>query len=329
MRALHRSRLKSQRISRLPCLNQEINAIHLSARVRETLLFLMIVSGARAPDLPESVRDAVSTPENFVCTGMLGNAPLNLKYMIRQLRGFGAEFNGEKFSAIIMRFEKMATTPRATVLMFMSAKIVCAGCKDEYGALYLMSIVAREVKRRCEIPVKLTNFRVQNVVGCMRLSFNIDMPYLCNTVLPGAAYEPRQFPGAIFKSWLTCLIFPHANVVITGAHSIEEIQKMARELAIKLYAARPAAAAAATIAERRVRPIAPGPVFVSMKSDEVRYQQQEEKPVIIPIAEISEKHMDAHALADLLYPPQKKQRRVHPALAQAVKLEDMPEGDFN
>ncbi len=194
---------------------------------------------SRAPALPETVRDPVATPENLVCTANVGTS-LNLEQMITHLRDIGGELNKGKFAAIILRFAKEALYPRATLLVFSSGKMVCTGCKCVEGAILVMTKVVTAVRELCGIRcAELRGFRVQNVVGCLRLNVPIDLDELRSNVLPASSYEPSSFPGVIYKKdKIAFLIFMPGSAVITGATSLEAMQEAAKAIAPQLYRAR-------------------------------------------------------------------------------------------
>src|SRR5271169_6694813 len=212
--------------------------------------------------VPDTVSDPVATPENLVCTANVGTQ-LILEHLVKSLRAIGAELNRGKFAAIILRFGKEALYPRATLLVFSSGKMVCTGCKCREGAVLIMAKVVRQIKERGRIAAsRLCGFRVQNVVGCLRLNIPINLKELCLNVLPAASYEPSSFPGVIYKyhGKIVFLIFFPGSAVITGATSLVEMQDAARFITPQLYRARllpapipeaEAAAAAAAVGTKK------------------------------------------------------------------------------
>lgn len=191
------------------------------------------------PRLPDTVSDPIATPENLVCTANVGTQ-LSLEHMIKLLRAIGGELNRGKFAAIILRFGKESLYPRATMLVFSSGKMVCTGCKCVEGAVLLMEKVVRQIRQRCGIAcAELRGFRVQNVVGCLRLNIPLDLELLRLHVLPAASFEPTSFPGVIYKrDRIAFLIFFPGSAVITGATSLPEMREAARFIAPLLYKAR-------------------------------------------------------------------------------------------
>lgn len=232
--------------------------------------------------LPDTVSDPVATPENLVCTANVGTQ-LNLEHMIKSLRAIGGELNRGKFAAIILRFGKEPLYPRATLLVFSSGKMVCTGCKCVEGAILVMSKVVEQIRRRCGIAcAELRGFRVQNVVGCLRLNIPIDLDELRLHVLPAASFEPTSFPGVIYKrDRIVFLIFFPGSAVITGATSLEEMQAAARFIAPQLYRARvvPKVTGPSSSGKRKGAP-APTKKLVAVKDEEMEMLLAAERDIV-------------------------------------------------
>lgn len=78
--------------------------------------------------------------------------------------------------------------------------------------------------------MKLSDFKIQNIVGSHDVGFNIKLETLLSrTVESGqkdCRYEPELFPGLIFrmaKPKVVLLIFASGKIVLTGAKDREEI----------------------------------------------------------------------------------------------------------
>ncbi len=74
----------------------------------------------------------------------------------------------QRFSAVIMRIRE----PKATALIFSSGKMVITGAKSEENAQTASRKFA-SVLSKLEFPVKLTDFKIQNMVGSCDVKFPI------------------------------------------------------------------------------------------------------------------------------------------------------------
>lgn len=197
-----------------------------------------------ARDVPISVSQPIATIENFVCTGdlFLGREgeQIDLAMVAKFLRSYGAEYNEDRFAAVILRNGKAPRSPRGTILLFGSLKFVVTGTKSPWGALLCMRRLARVFQKTLGYKqCRINTFVIQNIVGCTRLNFELDLSYLWLGVLPGASYEPESFPGVIYKKGrIVFLIFFMAKIVITGGTTEEDITDGAKFIAQKCWEAR-------------------------------------------------------------------------------------------
>ncbi|KAG8391370.1 hypothetical protein BUALT_Bualt01G0180700 [Buddleja alternifolia] len=139
------------------------------------------------------------------------------------LRARNAEYNPKRFAAVMMRIRE----PKTTALIFASGKIVCTGAKSEQDSRIATRKYARIIQK-LGFPVKLSGFKIQNIVGSCDVNFPIRLETLVYNSHIGAysRYEPEVFPGLIYKMKnprISVLVFASGKVVITGAKVKEDI----------------------------------------------------------------------------------------------------------
>lgn len=81
--------------------------------------------------------------------------------------------------------------------------------------------------RKCsEASVKITEFKIQNMVGTCDVKFPVSLEKLALEHHKFSTYEPELFPGLIYRMKnpkLVILLFVTGRLVITGARSQKDI----------------------------------------------------------------------------------------------------------
>lgn len=127
-------------------------------------------------------------------------------------------------------------SPKATVLIFASGKLVCTGVRLPRNIpVVVKKIISKIEKANIEIKnepiVKIENIVVR---GDFHQSINLDITSL---LLTSAIYEPEVFPGLIYKITdpkICFLIFSSGKIIVTGSNDEEIIKKSVKKLAITL-----------------------------------------------------------------------------------------------
>ncbi|KAK6143682.1 hypothetical protein DH2020_024030 [Rehmannia glutinosa] len=159
--------------------------------------------------------------QNIVSTVNL-DCKLNLQSIAS--KALNAEYNPNRFSAVIMRIKE----PKTTALIFKSGKVVCTGAKTEEASKIAARKFARIVQK-LGFPVNFVNFRIQNIVASCDVRFVIrleSMAATCSDEEHSAVYEPELFPGLIYRtnnSKVVILVFASGKIVIAGAKVEEDI----------------------------------------------------------------------------------------------------------
>ena len=137
------------------------------------------------------------------------------------LKAKNAEYNPNRFAAVIMRIKE----PKTTALIFSSGKMVCTGARTEEESRQASRIYAKIILK-LGFPVKFTEFTVQNIVASYDVKFPIRLEGLARKNLKFCSYEPEMFPGLIFhmiEPRIVLLIFVSGKIVLTGAKNREDI----------------------------------------------------------------------------------------------------------
>lgn len=118
--------------------------------------------------------------------------------------------------------------PKTTALIFASGKMVCTGAKSEEMSETASKQYANNIRKVSTMnkEVKLTDFKIQNIVGSHDVGFQIKLESLRRASENIATYEPEMFPGLIFRMQdpkVVLLIFSSGKIVLTGAKKREQI----------------------------------------------------------------------------------------------------------
>ena len=150
------------------------------------------------------------TVQNVVATGDVGP---RLPLLTISQRLTNAVYNPSKFKAVILRLR----SPRTTVLLFASGKIVITGAKTEMDSLAAGRLTARRL-RRLGLPAKLSNHTVQMMAASFNLGRRIRIEEFHAEHRARSRLEPEIFAGLIYKMGkTTALVFHTGKGIITGA----------------------------------------------------------------------------------------------------------------
>ncbi|XP_022747678.1 TATA-box-binding protein 2-like [Durio zibethinus] len=162
----------------------------------------------------------VSTIENVVSVVNLG-CKLDLKAIA--LLAPNAEYNPQKFAAVMIRIKETKTT----ALIFSSGKMVCTGAKTEQQSRLAARKHARIIQK-LGFDVKFKDFKIHNIVAAYDFRFPINLIRLANSHFKFSVYEPELFPGLIYRmkqSKIMIMVFSSGKIAIAGAQKRDEILK--------------------------------------------------------------------------------------------------------
>lgn len=127
-------------------------------------------------------------------------------------------------------------SPKATVLIFASGKMVCTGVRLPRNIPVVVKKIISKIEK-ADIDIKNEPIvKIENIVvrGDFHQSINLDITSL---LLTSAIYEPEVFPGLIYKITdpkICFLIFSSGRIIVTGSNDEEIIKKSVKKLAITL-----------------------------------------------------------------------------------------------
>ena len=127
-------------------------------------------------------------------------------------------------------------SPKATVLIFASGKLVCTGVRLPRNIPVVVKKIISKIEK-ADIEIKNEPIvKIENIVvrGDFHQSINLDITSL---LLTSAIYEPEVFPGLIYKITdpkICFLIFSSGKIIVTGSNDEEIIKKSVKKLSITL-----------------------------------------------------------------------------------------------
>jgi len=122
--------------------------------------------------------------------------------------------------------------PKSTALIFASGKIVITGTKDEESTKIAAQIFVKEIDTLGFHSVQFLNFRITNIVASAQLPFR--PPLFNDQFLPAnkmklVDYEPELFPGLVYRTGITVIVFRSGKVIMTKAKTREQIYNVYSE----------------------------------------------------------------------------------------------------
>jgi transcription initiation factor TFIID TATA-box-binding protein len=163
------------------------------------------------------------TINNIVATANIGT-PVDLKTIAMRIRN--AEYRPAQFPAVFVRILVPAS---ATVMIFAGGALVCTGGKSVHDARMALRKVCAVIRKVCSSDsIQCRDFNVRTVVAHVDLRFPVRLESLALTHPECATYEPEIFPGLVYRMpqpKLTLTIFTSGKVNVTGAKTIEDIQR--------------------------------------------------------------------------------------------------------
>ncbi|MCO5562384.1 hypothetical protein L7F22_016011 [Adiantum nelumboides] len=143
---------------------------------------------------------------NVVSTASVGRR-LDLKTIV--LRARNAEYNPQRFTAVVMRIRD----PKATVSIFSTGKLVCTGAKSvEQSHLALRKVPT--------LLYSYKDFKVKNIMATVDVQFALRLESLSNALSDFASYEPELFSGLFYRMRqpkLTLGLFVTGKIIVAGA----------------------------------------------------------------------------------------------------------------
>lgn len=170
--------------------------------------------------------------QNIVATVDLCVKIDNLEIIAQKVNN--AEYNPQRFAAVIMRIRE----PKTTALVFRTGKMVVTGAKSlnasKVAARKYVSIIN---KAGFNAVFSEAHYKVQNMTATVTMGFPIRLEALIYAYPNISTYEPELFPGLIFRMQdpkVVFLVFVSGKVVVTGVKSeeiiVDSIKKLYNQL---------------------------------------------------------------------------------------------------
>ena len=117
--------------------------------------------------------------------------------------------------------------PKGTILCFNTGKVILIGGQTEreaeVTAMQAFIMIEKLLNRK---DLKMTRFRVTNVVANAAVGFEIDLVKLC--LDKDVAIKNDRFPGIVYKGISkvirSVLVFASGKMVLTGAGSLDALE---------------------------------------------------------------------------------------------------------
>lgn len=159
--------------------------------------------------------------ENVVATSSM-ETKLDLKTISKILDG--SEYDPEIFPGLVYRM----TSPKTSILLFGSGKVVCTGGKTVEDAVAGINKVKDRLNENGIETAEEPEVTVQNLVATCDIGAVLDLNMTAISLgLERVEYEPEQFPGLVYRVKGSCavlLLFCSGKIVCTGGKNIKDLE---------------------------------------------------------------------------------------------------------
>lgn len=173
----------------------------------------------KTSDLSEPINLFIN---NVVCSYST-RCHLNLRRIATE--GMHVEYKKEN-GMVNMKLRK----PYTTATIWSSGKVTCAGAKTEQDAYKAARRYCR-LLQRMQFKVKMTNYRVVNVLATCNMPFGVDISRLAEKYQKECSYEPELHPGATYKIKdlkVTLKLFTTGSITLTSPSVLVAQQAISR-----------------------------------------------------------------------------------------------------
>lgn len=128
------------------------------------------------------------------------------------------EYYPKRFPGLVFRIP----SPRSTMLLFKTGKVICTGVKEKDNTIKAIEIFLKRFKLDQQVEID-----VQNLVISVDFKYNVELEALANSI-PRAIYEPEQFPGIIYRNLeprAVFLIFISGKSICVGTKDLADAFK--------------------------------------------------------------------------------------------------------
>lgn len=149
-----------------------------------------------ANDIPITIKtDSITEPINLFVNNVVCSYSTRCHLNLRRIAMEGMHVEYKKENGMVnMKLRK----PYTTATIWSSGKVTCAGAKTEKDA-YIAARRYCRLLQKMQFKVKMTNYRVVNVLSTCNMPFSMDISRLAERYQKECSYEPELHPGATFK----------------------------------------------------------------------------------------------------------------------------------
>ena len=131
------------------------------------------------------------------------------------------KYNPDEFSGLTLKINK----PKTAVLILPSGKTICTGAKNiEDAKNVIKKMEDKLIKAKIKVKKKY-NVEIQNIIVSTDIKKELELGSISKKMLlDDIDYEPKQFPGLIYKindNGVILILFSSGKIVCTGAKNVE------------------------------------------------------------------------------------------------------------
>ena len=133
-----------------------------------------------------------------------------------------SNYNTDDFPGLIWHF----TEPKTAALLFPNGKVICTGAKSMEEINKVMQKITNKINNVGISVKENAEIKMQNIVASSNFNKILHLGSIArNLGLDNVQYEPKQFPGLIYKLQnldVAILLFSSGKIVCTGAKKLDD-----------------------------------------------------------------------------------------------------------
>jgi len=144
------------------------------------------------------------------------------------------KYNPAEFSGLTLKLD----FPKTAVLLLPGGRAICTGAKSIEDAETSINKLVEKIKKLNIKVKKEINIEIQNIIATTEIGKELHLDSIAKgLILDKVDYEPKQFPGLIFRSndiGAAIIIFSTGKIVCTGTKKIEDATNAIESIKEKL-----------------------------------------------------------------------------------------------
>ena len=171
------------------------------------------------------------TIENIVAYAQISN-DLDIEKIAEKIPELN--YNPDEFSGLTLKIDD----PKTAVLILPSGKTICTGAKKiEDAKNVIKKLEDKLIKAKIKVKKKY-KIEIQNIVASTDINKELELgPISKKLLLDNVDYEPKQFPGLIYKmddNGVLLILFSSGKIVCTGVKNLEAASNAIERIKEKL-----------------------------------------------------------------------------------------------